>query len=258
MSRNLVASLARFVSSFRPLTGGARFFRLKIFCCMYFGIVLPSIPLLILGAAIGGAVPNVPSWQAAYDVSGIGGVIYEMLTPAHGFGKFIVVLLALTSIGNIAISTYSISLNIQMFLPFLARVPRIVFIFITLAVMIPCAIKAAEEWEESLTNFLAIIGYWAGCFAAVLIEELVVFRRMDFSTYDHAIWNVGRKLPSGLAALAASILSFGLIVPGMDEVWYVGPIAEHSGDIGFEAAFVVTWICYWPLRWLEIKWRGHL
>jgi len=225
---------------------------------MYLGLLLPSVPLLILGAAIGGAVPNVESWSAAYGVSGVGGVVYEMLTPAGGFGKFIVVLLALSVIGNIAISMYSVALNLQMLLPFFAKIPRYVFIVITMAIMIPFAVKAAEEWEESLTNFLAIIGYWAGCFDAVLIEELVVFRRLDYSTYDHGIWNVGRKLPTGLAAIGASILSFGLIVPGMAEVWYTGPIAETTGDIGFELAFVVTAILYLPLRWLEIKVRGHL
>ncbi|CAK7199944.1 hypothetical protein SEUCBS139899_002631 [Sporothrix eucalyptigena] len=230
----------------------------KIFYCMYFGILIPSVPLLILGAAIGGAVPNVESWNNAYNVSNIGGVIYEMLTPAKGFGKFLVVLLALSGVGNIAISSYSVSLNLQMIFPFFARIHRVVFVFVTLAIMIPFAIKAAEKWEESLTNFLAIIGYWAGCFAAVLIEELVVFRRMNFSTYDQAIWNVGKKLPPGLAAITASILSFGLVVPGMAEVWYTGPIAEHTGDIGFEVSFAVTALCYLPLRWLEIKWRGHL
>ena len=232
--------------------------RLKIFFYVYLGILIPSITLLILGAAIGGAIPNVQSWSDAYAVSNVGGVIYEMLTPARGFGKFIVVLLALSSIGNIAISSYSVSLNLQMLLPFFARIHRIVFVVITLAIMIPCAIKSAESWEESLSNFLAVIGYWAGCFAAVMMEELILIRRMDYSTYDIASWNVRNKLPAGLAAIGASIISFALIVPGMDEAWYVGPIAKHTGDIGFEAAFIVTAIFYWPLRRLEIKWQGHL
>lgn len=216
------------------------------------------MPLLILGAAIGGAIPQVPAWASAYEINGIGGVVYEMLTPAGGFGKFIVVLLALSVIGNIAISMYSVALNLQMLVPFFARVPRFVFTVVTMAIMIPFAIKAAEAWEASLENFLALIGYYAGCFDAVLIEELVVFRRLDFATYDHAVWNVGRKLPSGIAALGASILSFGLVVPGMAEAWYTGPIAETTGDIGFELAFVVTAIFYLPLRWVEVKIRGHL
>lgn len=184
--------------------------------------------------------------------------MYEMLTPAKGFGKFIMVLLALSVIGNIAISMYSVALNLQMLIPFFAKVHRFFFITATMALMIPFAIKAAEQWEESLENFLALIGYWAGCFDAVIIEELVIIRKMDYSTYDHGIWNVGRKLPSGIPALLASLISFALIVPGMAEVWYTGPIAKTTGDIGFEMAFVITGIFYIPLRWLEIKWRGHL
>lgn len=229
-----------------------------MFAHVYLGFFIPSVPLLILGAAMGGAVPQVPSWAAAYEISGVGGVFYEMLTPAGGFGKFIVVLLALSVIGNIALSMYSVALNLQMFLPIFARVPRFFFIIAAFAVLIPCSIKAAEQWEESLENFLALIGYWAGCFDAVLISELVFFRRMDYSTYDHAIWNVGRLLPSGIPAIAASVVSFGLVVPGMAEVWYTGPIAKTTGDIGFELAFVVTALFYFPFRWLEIRIRKRL
>lgn len=232
--------------------------KLTIFASYYTGMFLPSVPLLVLGAAIGGAVPNVPAWTSAYDALGIGGVLYEMLTPAGGFGDFIVVLLALSMIGNIAISMYSVALNLQMLLPFFVRVHRFFFIVATFAVMIPCSVRAAEAWEESLSNFLALIGYWAGCFDAVLIEELVVFRRMDYDSFEHSIWNVGRKLSTGVPALLASIISFGLVVPGMAEEWYTGPIAETTGDIGFEMAFVITAIFYFPLRWAEIKWRGHL
>jgi purine-cytosine permease-like protein len=181
-----------------------------------------------------------------------------MLTPAGGFGKFIMVLLALSVIGNIAISMYSVALNLQMLLPFFARIPRFFFTIVVFAVMIPCSVRAAEQWEESLENFLALIGYYAGCFDAVLIEELLLFRKMDYSSFEHSIWNVGRNLPSGLAAIGASILSFGLVIPGMAEVWYTGPIAEHTGDIGFEFAFVLTALFYFPLRWLEIRIRGHL
>jgi purine-cytosine permease-like protein len=232
--------------------------RLKMFLYMYLGFLVPSVPLLILGAAIGGAVPNVESWNAAYEVSGVGGVMFELLRPAGGFGKFVMVLLALSVIGNIAISMYSVALNLQMLLPFFARVHRFVFIVATMAIMIPFAVRASGEWERSLENFLALIGYWAGCFDAVLIEELLVFRKFDFSSYDHSIWNSGSRLPTGLAAIGASLVSFALVIPAMSEAWYTGPIAEITGDLGFELAFVVTAIAYLPLRWLEIKSRGRL
>jgi purine-cytosine permease-like protein len=232
--------------------------RWKVFAYIYAGLYLPSIPLLILGAAMGGVVPNIPEWSAGYDQNGVGGVVYQMLLPAGGFGKFIMVLLALSVTGNIVISVYSVALNLQMLLPWFTKVPRFLFTAATIALIIPLAIEAAAQWETSLENFLAIIGYWAGCFDAVVITELVVFRRMDFSTFDHAIWNVGRKLPSGLAAIGASVISLGLVVPGISEVWYTGPIAQTTGDIGFEMAFVVTALAYLPLRWLEIRYRGHI
>ncbi|KAK4146778.1 uncharacterized protein C8A04DRAFT_25346 [Dichotomopilus funicola] len=231
--------------------------RVKVFLYVYGGLLVPSVPLLVLGAALGGAVPNVPEWAAGYEATGIGGVMREMLRPAGGFGLFILVLLSLSVIGNIAISMYSIALNLQMVLPPFAKIHRFFFILVTMAIMIPMAIRAAQAWEESLTNFLAVIGYWAGCFDAVLIMELVVFRRMDYSTYDHAIWNVGSKLPLGVAAIGASLVSMALVIPGMEEPWYTGPIAETTGDIGFEMAFVVTALAYLPFRWLEIRLTGR-
>ncbi|KAK7927171.1 purine-cytosine permease fcy22 protein [Apiospora marii] len=232
--------------------------KVKIFSYIYLGLLTPSVPLLILGAAMGGAVPVVEGWSDAYDAYGAGGVLAAMLEPAHGFGKFVLVLLALSVLGQLAISMYSIALNLQMLVPIFTKVPRYAFIVVVSVVMIPIGIKVAEQWETSLENFLALIGYWAGCFDAVLLEEFLVFRRRDYATYDHAIWNVGGKLPSGVAALAASLLSMGLVIPGMAEAWYTGPIAEKTGDIGFEMAFFVTAVFYLPFRWLEIKWRGHL
>lgn len=232
--------------------------RRKVFAYIFLGLWTPSIMLLILGAAIGGALPNVPAWQEAWDVRGMGGVLAEMLQPAGGFGKFVLVVLALSVVGNMTISMYSVALCLQMLLPMFTRIPRVVFIIITMAIMVPTAINAASEWERSLENFLSIIGYWAGCFDAIVIVELVVFRKMDFSTFDPKIWNVGKKLPTGLAAMGAAVCSLALVVPGMDATWYTGPIGKKIGDIGFEAAFFVSALAYGPLRALEINWRGHL
>ncbi|KAK4193739.1 hypothetical protein QBC35DRAFT_510971 [Podospora australis] len=231
--------------------------KIKIFLYMYLGFLLPSIPLLTLGAAIGGAVPNVPSWSSAYEVTGIGGVMHEMLAPAGRFGDFVVVVLALSVIGNVACSMYSVSINLQQLLPFFAKIHRLFWVVVTMGIMIPFAIKAAEQWEESMVNFLVVIGYWAGCFDAVLICELVVFRRLDYASYDHAVWNVTKRLPPGLAAMGASLVSVPLVVVGMAAPWYTGPVAKITGDIGFESAILVTGLAYIPLRWLEMKWFGR-
>ena len=232
--------------------------RIKVFTYIYLGLLTPSVPLLILGSAMGGAVPVVPGWADAYAAYGAGGVFAAMLAPVGGFGKFVLVLLALSVLGQLAISMYSIALNLQMVLPVFTKTPRYLFIVVVSVVMIPIGIKVAEQWEESLHNFLALIGYWAGCFDAVLIVEFLAFRRRDYAAYDHAVWNAGRRLPSGVPALAASLVSMGMVVPGIAAVWFTGPIAAKTGDIGFEMAFFLTAIFYFPFRWLEIKWRGHL
>ena len=74
--------------------------------------------------------------------------------------------------------------------------------------------------------------------------------------YDLQSWNVPSQLPLGAAALGACALSFAVVIPSMSQVWYTGPIAHKTGDIGFEVAMVVTAMLYIPLRHLEKRWRG--
>lgn len=66
------------------------------------------------------------------------------------------------------------------------------------------------------------------------------------------------RLPTGLAAIVAGVACFGLVIPSMDQVWFVGPIARTTGDIGFEVAFALSGVLYFPLRYLEIRWRGFV
>ena len=113
----------------------------------------------------------------------------------------------------------------------------------------------AHRFYDTLTNFLGLIGYWASAFAAVVLTEHVLIRQRSPTSYDLRIWNDPRLLPTGLAALAACALACGLIVPCMDQVWFVGPVARRTGDIGFEVAFVMTALLYVPLRCVELRYR---
>lgn len=92
----------------------------------------------------------------------------------------------------------------------------------------------------------------------IIFLEHLYFRKGRFALYDPRAWNSPSMLPTGIPAVTAAILSFGPVVPCMDQVWYVGPIAEKTGDIGFEMAFVASAVFYFAFRWLEIKWRGRL
>ena len=120
------------------------------------------------------------------------------------------------------------------------------------------AIVGQHRFYDTLVNFLGLIGYWAGAYVMVILLEHLHFRGGKFELYDDAQWNSPLRLPTGIAAVAAVVLSFGLVVPCMDQVWYAGPIGKITGDIGFEMAFIMSAIFYVPLRWGEIRWRGRL
>ena len=100
------------------------------------------------------------------------------------------------------------------------------------------------------------IGTSSAVWVSAICVEHLYFRRGNFALYDIRSWNVPSQLPLGVAAMGASVLSFALVIPSMNQVWYTGPIARKTGDIGFEVAMVVTALLYIPLRYLEIRRRG--
>lgn len=229
-----------------------------MFWYVYIGQTLPTILLMVLGAAIGACVPNIASWNTGYTLYSAGGVLEAMLRPAGGFGKFIAVLLAFSLIGNVSASMYTISLNFQALARPAARVPRTVYAVLTTIIMIPVAVKASETFFGALENFLGIVSYWPGAFGAIVVIEHFYFRKGDGKSYEQELWQDGKKLPPGVAAIGTGVLAFGLVVPCMNTTWFVGPIAKYTGDIGFEVAFAVACILYIPLRTLEIRMCGHL
>jgi purine-cytosine permease-like protein len=124
--------------------------------------------------------------------------------------------------------------------------------------VIPISIVGAHRFYDTITNFLGLIGYWASAFIAIIILEHLVIRHNNPAEYDLHDWDAPRRLPSGIAALAAGIASFGLVIPCMSQVWFTGPIAKTTGDIGFEVAFGVSAVLYLPFRLLEIRILGHV
>ncbi|KAI0147168.1 permease for cytosine/purines, uracil, thiamine, allantoin-domain-containing protein [Xylariaceae sp. FL1272] len=227
----------------------------RIFAYSYGGLFIPTVPLMVLGAAIGGAIPSIPAWTEGYENYSVGGVLEAMLQPAGGFGKFIAVLLALSNIGNLAATTYSITLNFQLLIPFFVRIPRAVFAIVFAAVGIPVASVAAHSFFSSLENFIYLIAYWSGAWVGVVTVEHFLFRKGNVATYVPDHWDQPSKLPTGISAILAAGLSFALAVPAASQVWYTGPIGITTGDLGFEVALVLSSILYVPIRWLELKWR---
>jgi purine-cytosine permease-like protein len=213
--------------------------------------------LLTLGAAIANARPNIPAWQEGYEANLVGGNMAAMLSPAGRFGKFVTVVLSFTLLGNISATCYSVTLNFQILAPGFKKVPRYIFAIIVTVIIIPVGIRAAEDFFLSLENFITLIAYWSASFLGVVILEHVWFRKSDCSSYDIDIWDNAARLPPGIAAILACIVSFSLVVPSMAQVWYTGPIAEKTGDLGFEFAFILTAILYVPFRMVEKRIAGR-
>ncbi|KAJ7240455.1 permease for cytosine/purines, uracil, thiamine, allantoin-domain-containing protein [Mycena rebaudengoi] len=230
----------------------------RIFWYSYLGLVLPTVSLQCFGALIGACLASVPAWEAGYESGDVGGILDAMLSPAKGFGKFLTVLLALSVMGNVAATFYCISINLQILMPVLVSVPRYVFSIIATAIVIPLSIVGAHNFFTTLSNFLGLIGYWASTYIAIVLEEHFLFRKGDAALYNLVDWNTPGRLPSGLAAIGAVLCGIGIAIPSMAQVWYTGPIAETTGDIGFELAFVVAVVVYPPLRLIEIKMRNRI
>ena len=64
----------------------------------------------MIGAAFAAAAPGVPSWSTGFqNGNNMGGLIAAVLAPAGGFGKFLLVLVAVSTSSSCALSVYSFS-----------------------------------------------------------------------------------------------------------------------------------------------------
>ncbi|KAJ7681154.1 permease for cytosine/purines, uracil, thiamine, allantoin-domain-containing protein [Mycena rosella] len=203
----------------------------SIFTYTYLGLFLPNILLRVLGAAFAAAAPGVPSWNAGYDNGNdLGGLVSAVLAPCGRFGTCLIVLMALAISAPSAPMMYSFGISLMNINSAFCKVPRYIY----------------------------IIGYWSASYAGIVVTEHVVFRRCDLERYALADWEDARKLPPGLAALLAFVASFACIVPCMAQTYYVGPVANVTGDIGLVVGFFSACVVYGALRPFKIRcFPGH-
>jgi purine-cytosine permease-like protein len=76
---------------------------------------------------------------------------------------------------------------------------------------------------------------------------------------DWERWADRESVPVGIAALIAFILVWVGAVLGMDQTWFVGPLAEACGaaDVGMWVGCAFTLVVYPPLRWWERRQFGR-
>jgi purine-cytosine permease-like protein len=123
------------------------------------------------------------------------------------------------------------------------------------------AIGGRQKLNTYLQDFLSLLGYWCTSYAVILFEEHYVFRKGNFDNYDLEGWNDPARLPVGLGASVAFALGVVAWCVGMDETWFIGPLAkligDYGGDVANEFTFVVTALTYMPARYLELKYIGR-
>jgi hypothetical protein len=132
--------------------------RLKVFCWVYAGLIFPLLFTEMLGLAVTTATVNDPTFEAMYQSDHIGGLLGAVLFgPLGRFGKFCVVVLALSIIGNNCPNIYSLSFSLQILGRWTQRVPRFLWTFIGTLVYVAIAIPGYNNFEAALENFMLLI-----------------------------------------------------------------------------------------------------
>lgn len=240
--------------------------RFWIFFSTAVGLLFPLLFVEMLGVAVmtaTGINDGDNKYAAGYAESGTGGLLGAVLFgPLGGFGKFCVVILALSIIANNCPNIYSVSLTLMVLARWTRKVPRFIYTIIATGVYIAIAIPGYSHYETVLTNFMDFIGYWLAIYEGVAITDHFVFKR-GFGGYNPEIYDQPDKLPPGIAAVFAFCCGVAGMVTGMSQTWWVGPIALHAGeapfggDVGFELGFAFAAVGYLITRPIEMRYFGR-
>ncbi|CAG7917611.1 unnamed protein product [Penicillium olsonii] len=240
--------------------------RRLVFFSAWLGLIVPLIFTQFLGIAvmsatsIGDGVHN--KYAEGYAASQNGGLIAAVLEPLGGFGKFCLVILALSIIANNCPNIYSVSLTLQVLGERTQRVPRFIWTFCATCVSLAIAIPGYSHFETILENFMNLIAYWLAIYSGIAISDHFVFRR-GFAGYCADDYDKPHKLPMGIAASVAFCFGVAGVVVGMSQTWWTGPIARHAGDpavggdVGFELGFAFASTTYCILRPIEKRYIGR-
>lgn len=235
----------------------------RIFFGILAGLLLPLIFTLILGAACATGTLTNPEWASLYEEKAVGGLVYSILVQdsLHGFGQFLCVLLALSTVANNIPNMYSVAMSAQAFSSYLRIVPRVVWTvcanFVTLAICIP----AYYHFESVMENFMNLIAYYLAIYEAMCLSQHFIWNRGRWSAYDYENYMDKRVYPVGLAGVFGFCCGVAGVVVGMNQVWYSGPIGrqigERGGDIGFELGAGFAFVGFNLMRPIEMKYLGR-
>ncbi|KAF2168970.1 hypothetical protein M409DRAFT_36272 [Zasmidium cellare ATCC 36951] len=201
-----------------------------VFGMTWTGLTIPTVFVLILGNYYGGIVVPDSKLSDAYNYGRVGALILATMSPS-GWAKFVCVM-------------YSGKQHCDHLLNTLLA-----------AIMLALAWGGRSSLEAILENFLALLGYWTICFGTILAIEAFWFRRR-LGGYDIEGWQDQSRMPWGLAGCGSLALGIGVSFLGMNQTWYVGPVARligsGGGDVGKYFTLVAVLISYPILGTIEI------
>ncbi|CAO3596581.1 unnamed protein product [Absidia cylindrospora] len=230
------------------------FDRRIVFILAFLGSFISSVLLQTLGVALTTALPESPSYQTAWDNNGVGGLIGAVLEPLGGFGKFLLVLLAFSIVSCNVPNGYSVGLSIQTMAKSLQVIPQWVWTIAATIIYVLLSVFGAYHFKDVLQNFLLVLAYYCAPYTVIIAIEHGMVRK---GVYDLDHWDKANRLPVGLAAMLALIVGFCGALVGMNQSWFVGPLAKmignHDGDIGFELAIALSTLVYIPTRFYELR-----
>lgn len=246
---------------YQPATRSRR----KVFFSTWLGLIIPLLFCQMLGIAVMTATDlngGNNKYIEGYNTSGNGGLLWAVLEPLGGFGKFCLVILALSIIANNCPNIYSVALTVQVLNRHFQRVPRFIWTILGSCATIAIGIPGYSHFETILENFMNFIAYWLAIYSAIALSDHFVFKR-GFGGYRAELYDKPDKLPLGIAAAIAFCFGIAGMITGMSQSWYVGPIAKHAGalpfggDVGFELAFAFSGAMYLVLRPIELRIFGR-
>lgn len=236
--------------------------RKKVFFWTWLGLIIPLLFTQMLGVAIMSATSlndGNNRYQDGYASTGTGGLLGAVLIYHTGtFGKFCIIILALSIVANNCPNIYSVALTVQVLAHWTQRIPRFVWTAIGTGVYIAIAIPGYSHFEAVLENFMNFIGYWLAIYEGIALAEHFVFRR-GMKGYRPEEYDQPKKLPPGIAAVFAFCCGVAGMVTGMSQTWFVGPIAltageaPFGGDVGFELGFAFAFVAYCIARPIELR-----
>ena len=137
---------------------------MRLFWWAYFSLTSSQTLIMALGAALATAIPGNNAFQAAFDTAGVGGLMDETFKghgPGHyGFGKFVQLVLVLSTLAVVIPDLYSLGLSMQNVGNWAVKVPRFIWTSIGFVVSTIVAIVGRDNFATILENFLNCLAYW--------------------------------------------------------------------------------------------------